>query len=128
MPSAIFQFIEETAGQTTRWWPSARRELKVMTQIPPALRARLGQRMSPWIWAADAEGENELDFGGFGVVAAYAGAALSEKTFANGLRPGRTVAQLDGEIRDVRNLEKEFRAKIAVSNVQRTWTSWAGRQ
>ena len=79
-----------------------------MARLVPAMEADVGRPVSPWILAADAEGANDMDFGGFGVVATRVDERLAWPSLAAGCRPGRTIAKLDGSVAHLRASTKSF--------------------
>ena len=88
-----------------------------MSALTPALRHRASRPNWEVIFAADAEGANAEDNGGFGVVMTPIEQTLWEKTLAAGCRPGFTVAKLDGSTAHLRDARKELEARIPVSRV-----------
>ena len=54
------------------------REVVLMRDLVPVLRHRMNKPAAPLLFATDAEGANNDDYGGFGVVAAPVSAALAE--------------------------------------------------
>jgi len=90
-----------------------------MARLIPAMEADVGRPVAPWLYAADAEGPNDQDHGGYGVVASYVGQELATQCLVAGCRPGRTVAKLDGSIAHLRRQDRELRATIGVSRVPR---------
>jgi len=119
LPAAVFTMMDRHANQVIPWWPSARKELHWMRQPVPAMIAEVGRPIAPCLFAADAEGPNRFDKGGFGVVGAEVGKEVAERVVHAGLRPGRTVAKLDGSTHHLHHHAKELRARIAVSRVPR---------
>ena len=90
-----------------------------MRHLICAMEARLGDEVAPCVLAADAEGPNEVDAGGFGVVGTLVDPELAEATYMKSHRPGRTVARLDGSVSSLVSGEKELRRTYGVSRVPR---------
>ena len=96
VPHALFHFIDtfEEVGKA-RWWPSAREEVRAMARLVPAMQAHVGAEILPWLFATDAMGQNEYDFGGYGIVATSITSEEIDILLRQGEQVGRTVAQLD---------------------------------
>ena len=62
-----------------------------MKYLLPYLRARLNRPVATTVLASDAEGENEVDSGGYGAVAAVVTPELAEQVLQAGTRSGRVV-------------------------------------
>ena len=88
-----------------------------MARLVPLMRMPLHHRMAPWIYATDAEGDNNFDNGGYGIVACECAEELAERTWLTGARPGHTVCRLDGRISHLTSGEKELESRIPVSRV-----------
>ena len=104
----VFQFMTEKAGQRARWWKAARLEVRLMAFAVPGLYADLGSPLFQGILATDAEGENDYDAGGYGVVVARAPPEVVLRAWLAGTRPRRTATrggvrpkQLDQEDRQL---------------------------
>ena len=119
LPGIIFEFMEVHKKRRARWWPSARKELTAMYRVVPYFKLDLTMKISPWVFAADAEGANNTDNGGWGIVSSYAGETLAEQIWAEDVQSGRTVARLDGDISRLARREREFEATVRVSKVPR---------
>jgi hypothetical protein len=119
IPSAVFSLIAQHEGRVLRWWPSVRREVVMMKQMIPFLTARLNRQMAPYVFATDAEGVNETDLGGFGVVGARVPTAVSEEALLAGPAAGRTITKLNGDIAKLRDGSRELRRCFGVSRVPR---------
>ena len=111
----IFTFIERFPDQTVLWWPSARWETRRLGHLVPALRADLSRMPFAWICASDASGSNSIDEGGLGLTTAWAPPQLAQSVAATAPRPGRTIANLNGTFRGMRNHRKELDSRIAAS-------------
>ena len=75
--------------------------------------------MSPLLFASDAEGPNECDHGGYGVVITKASQHLVDRMYEVGHRSGRTITKLDGSVARLLDGEKELKKTIGVSRVPR---------
>jgi len=117
VPSAVFKFLEKYPSLRVPWWASARREVVVMAHVTATLYYDMSKPVSPWVLASDAEGVNDKDFGGYGVMCAYAGAELVEEVLRRGTRAGRTITQLDGSVERLARRGKELLAKVSVSRL-----------
>jgi len=115
IPSAVFRFVDLYPLQRVRWWRSAREEVVMMAAVVPFFRMSLSRPVADWVVAMDAEGANDFDAGGFGVVMARASQHLVELTVLRDGRPGRTIAKLNGDLTRVRQRQKELKALVAMS-------------
>ena len=68
IPAAVFTMVDRHPDQLIPWWPSAKREWKVMCRVIPLMTAEIGLPPSPLLFATDAGGSNATDAGGDGVV------------------------------------------------------------
>ena len=64
-----------------------------MKRAVMGLYADLGAPLLPLLFASDAEGSQDFDAGGFGVVVAEADQKLLEDFWRSGTRPGTAVAK-----------------------------------
>ena len=110
IPDSIFSFTSKLRGTTSVWWPSARREARAMASAVTLMIGDVGAPLAPVLLATDASGESEEDLGGFGVVASE----LTESELENVLRRchcvARTISELSGDIRGLRDPSKELKA------------------
>jgi hypothetical protein len=120
IPHALFKFMERHEGRVTSWWPSVRREVKVMLQMVPTMCCDLSKPSAPLVFSSDAEGVNAEDFGGYGIVGVKASPEEAEEVIAAGTRPGHTVARLDGTVGHLNRADKEIANRIPVSRVPRS--------
>ncbi len=135
VPSAIFKFIDMFFPRRVAWWESARKEIRLMAALVPALVHHLALPTEPLLFASDAEGPNQDDFGGYGIVATDIDTPLLRHCFEVGWRTGSTIAKLDGSIKQVQNPLKEMAARIPVSKIPKSlvepskrWGAlWRGR-
>ena len=95
IPHSVFHFMDEHQGETTVWWESARQEIKAMAVMVPYMSCHLGSKWGPWLFATDAMGQNDFDFGGFGIVATPLQEGEVATLLSQGEAPGLTVARLD---------------------------------
>ena len=119
LPHAVFGFMNKCEGMVVRWWPSARREVRVMQQLIPAMCCDLSKPSAPLVFSSDAEGVNDLDCGGFGIVGTKVDPGLADAVIAAGTRPGHTVSRLDGRVGHLNRADKEIAGRIPVSKVPR---------
>ena len=57
----MFCFIEKFQGQVVRWWPSARREFRMMAQCISFMNVNFALPSATTIFASDAQEARELD-------------------------------------------------------------------
>ena len=79
-----------------------------MRRIIPWLYADLASPFCPVMLAADAMGVNEIDFGGYGIVASLPSEDIILKTFKNAYALGYTVPRLSGDLSGLRRVESGF--------------------
>jgi hypothetical protein len=119
IPAVVFQMLEKHQYKVIRWWPSAKREVKLMGYSIPLMCADLGAPPAPYLFASDAEGANWKDAGGYGIVGAQATTSQVEAAIAATGTHGYTVARLDGSLNNLKDVRKELKCKIPVSKVPR---------
>ena len=96
IPHALFHFMDAFEDDSVaKWRPSAREEIRAMARVIPAMQAHVGAEILPWLFATDAMGQNDYDFGGFGIVATNISPEETKSLLRQGEQVGRTVAQLD---------------------------------
>ncbi|CAK0803647.1 unnamed protein product, partial [Prorocentrum cordatum] len=78
-PQHLFQFARQEGPRWTRWWPSARREAVAMRRGIMGLYTDLGAPLLPMVFASDAEGAQDFDAGGCGVVVAAANSKIVDR-------------------------------------------------
>lgn len=70
--SSTYAFLERfrtlPAGTTMRMWPGVVDELYTLWSLLPVVHSRFGSHLASQVWATDAQGPNDLDHGGIGVV------------------------------------------------------------
>ncbi len=96
IPQTVFRFIEKHEGTVTSWWPLARCEVRAMAQVTCLMTCHVGAPILPWLFGTDAMGENEHDWGGYGVVATTLLEGEKDSLLQQGEAVGRAVARLDG--------------------------------
>ena len=117
VPSSLFQFLDRFFPRVVQWWPSAKREVEVMAALLGSLQLEIRQKAIPWAFAADAEGPNLTDAGGFGVVGRPITEALAQRVFVESTAVAHTVTRLDGSMRQLLRPEKELKGRIPISKV-----------
>ena len=90
-----------------------------MKQAIPFLVAYLGRQMAPCVFATDAEGVNQQDLGGYGVVGAQVPLDVAEAALLAGPAGGRTITKLNGDITKLRDGHRELRRCYGVSRLPR---------
>ena len=83
-----------------------------MQWLVRSMRAELGAPASPLVFSSDAEGVNNDDFGGYGVVGKHVDYDLAEDVILAGTRPGHTVARLDGRVSHLNRRDREIGCRI----------------
>ena len=78
IPSVVFKILEKRQGQVIKWWASARREVRAMRDVVPFMVCALDVSPAPAVFAADAEGANRKDHGGYAFVGTSVARAESE--------------------------------------------------
>ena len=120
-PQHLFQFTRQEGPRWRRWWPSARREAVAMQRGVMGLYADLGAPLLPLVFASDAEGAQDFDAGGFGVVAAAASVSQVEEFWRAGTRPGAAMAK-PGQLQKVLDRgPATLEPHLPVSAIARGW-------
>lgn len=96
IPHALFHFMDQHDGTTAVWWISARDEVRAMARMTALMVCDLGSPILPILFGTDAMGENEVDYGGYGIVATELGQDEKRILLRLGEQPGRSIARLDG--------------------------------
>ncbi len=96
IPHAVFRFIEKHEGTRAVWWPVARAEVRAMARVTCLMACHVGAPVLPWLFGTDAMGENEQDWGGYGIVATELVDGETETLLQQGETIGRAIARLDG--------------------------------
>ena len=79
--------------------------------------ADLGAPIPQTVFATDAMGQHDLDFGGFGIVAARCSTADVEQAFCEGLDPGFAVCKLSGDLRGLKRPDRRIGRTIPFSRL-----------
>jgi len=120
IPHAVFHFVDILEPGWRCVWPSVRAELNTMADCLVGLVADVGAPMLPIVGATDAEGANQDDYGGFGVVAAVASQEELEACVRSGVAPGFAVAKLDGLVPSIRRPLRPLRRTTPYSKLPRS--------
>eukprot|EP00438_Fugacium_kawagutii_P010989 Skav206620 [mRNA] locus=scaffold1562:264434:268503:+ [translate_table: standard] len=96
IPHAIFRFIEKHADTITPWWPVARNEARAMAHTVSLMSVHVGAPILPWLFATDAMGANEVDWGGYGIAVTQLQDCEIDALLRQGEAVGRTVPRADG--------------------------------
>ena len=96
IPHSLFHFMEENDGATVKWWFSARDEVRAMARLTPLMVCDLGSPILPILFGTDAMGDNDIDYGGYGIVATSLEQHEKRILLKLGELPGRSIARLDG--------------------------------
>jgi len=102
IPHAIFKFIDKHPSSTPLIWPTVRRELKAMAEVIPFMEFRPGRQISNVLFGTDAMGSNEIDCGGYGIVARQVRDDLAREVFEHGTALGKTVTKLNGDLSTIK--------------------------
>ena len=94
IPHSIFHFMETFEGKTVPWWKSARDEALAMARVTSLMVCHVGAKLSDWLFATDAMGMNEVDMGGYGIVATKLSTQEKEDLLRQGEMEGRSIARL----------------------------------
>eukprot|EP00438_Fugacium_kawagutii_P028962 Skav210523 [mRNA] locus=scaffold3045:172599:178253:+ [translate_table: standard] len=97
IPHSVFHFMEEFELQTVKWWKSARQEVLAMARVTCLMYCHVGAPFLKWIFATDAMGANEHDFGGYGMVTTQVSDEELKEITRQGEAEGRALARLDGQ-------------------------------
>lgn len=117
VPSNLFSFLTKHFPKTVNWWPSARKEVVEMAALIGGLKLHTYRDLSNMVIATDAEGHNEEDCGGFGMVVTMASPTLVQQAAMGAGMSGFTVTKLDGSCPVLKNPEKELRCRVPVTQV-----------
>lgn len=94
IPHALFHFLEIAEDQELEWWASARSECVATARVIPLMSCHVGSPVLSWLFATDAMGENELNHGGYGMVATKLSDEEVSDLLRHGEAEGLTVARL----------------------------------
>eukprot|EP00438_Fugacium_kawagutii_P019968 Skav222678 [mRNA] locus=scaffold1471:8076:12526:- [translate_table: standard] len=96
IPHAIFHFIDRHAGEVVNWWPTARDEVRAMAHTVSLMSVHVGAPILPWLFATDAMGANDVDWGGYGMAVTQLDECEIDSLLRQGEAVGRTVPRADG--------------------------------
>lgn len=96
IPHVLFHFMDHHEGTTATWWISARDEVRAMARMTALMVCDLGSPILPILFGTDAMGENDIDYGGYGIVATKLREDEKRTLLRLGEQPGRSIARLDG--------------------------------
>ena len=97
IPCHIFRMVCENRGRRLVLWPSVRLELKAMRAAIPLCRLNLDGGAAPFLFATDAMGVNNIDHGGYGIVARPISRHDFEEVFRAAKILSFSVAKVDGD-------------------------------
>ena len=69
IPNNIFVMLRKHRGENIVWWPSVRHEVRAMRRVLPLLFCDFGAPITPLLFSSDAMGPDNIDGGGYGIVA-----------------------------------------------------------
>ena len=108
IPHAIFGFIEQHRERHARWWPSARREARLMVWATCFMAYEASAPLCPVVFAIDAQGASHLDAGGFGIVCRSVKPSLINECYCRGAALGLSVVRASGELSGPRKLSPQL--------------------
>ena len=120
IPHSVFHFIDEHQGEIATWWESARQEVRAMAVLVPYMSCHVGSKWGPWLFATDAMGQNDIDNGGFGIVATSLEEGEVASLLSQGEAPGLTVARLDS-VGGARHPEKMLKPTVPFTMLPQTF-------
>ena len=88
--------MDEFEGLVVPWWETARQEVKAMANLMSQMFCHVGSPVSHWLFATDAMGQNDLDFGGYGIAMTEVDNIEIKALLRQGEVAGKTIARLDG--------------------------------
>ena len=88
--------MDEFDGQVVAWWETARSEVKAMANLMSQMFCHVGSPISQWLFATDAMGENEVDYGGYGIAMTEVSSGEVRTLLRQGEVSGKSIARLDG--------------------------------
>ena len=91
-----------------------------MAVLVACMAAEVGAPLAPVLFASDAQGSNDDDFGGWGVVARNISPSEAATVFQMGARPGRSVVKLSGDFAGLRRPEESVPRNIPFSQLPRS--------
>jgi len=106
IPHATFRFIDALEAGRHPWWPSVRAEVCMMKATLIAMYADLGAPVLPVVGATDAEGANDVDNGGYGVVMGSLSPEEEVACVEAGTRPGLAITSVNGSVAALRRPER----------------------
>jgi len=106
IPQTIFSFLDRFENQEVEWWSCVRLEVVALARVVPWMFADIGAPLCPLLFATDAQGTNDIDAGGYGIVARPAPLQLVRAVFERGSQVGLTVARLNGDQSGLRRPDK----------------------
>lgn len=98
IPHSVFKFMdtcEEAGIMSAKWWNATRLEVQTMARSTGFMEVHVGAPILPWLFATDAMGSNEKDYGGYGIVMTEVSTDEVDSLLRHGELLGRTVARLD---------------------------------
>ena len=96
IPHAVFHFMDEFEDMVVPWWESARQEVKAMANLMSQMFCHVGSPISQWLFATDAMGQNEIDYGGFGIAMTEVTDSEVKALLQQGEISGKSIARLNG--------------------------------
>ena len=107
IPFHVYHFIEQYRDNYALLWPSVKAELVAMGHATVYMYCRLDHKLLPFLFATDAQGSGEGDFGGYGIVATKLTEAERKIVLDQSELPGRTVARVS-ELGGVKNASAQL--------------------
>ena len=124
MLASVYRFIECFGEKSGAVWPSIRVELKRAASLLPLLVADTRRAWSSRVYASDAEGTNNVDFGGMGVVYKDAGADVARQVGRISEKWRYDCEEFVAARRSALDEEERFLHEQIVSGVRAPFPSW----
>ena len=96
VPHAIFRFVDKHEGEVVNWWPVVRNEARAMAHTVCLMTVHVGAPILPWLFATDAMGSNDIDWGGYGIAVTQVNDCEIDALLRQGEAVGRAVPRADG--------------------------------
>ena len=121
IPYFVFHFIEENEGKWVKPCDKVKRELLAMGSVAPLLFYSFKSKFALTAFATDAMGENDIDSGGYGVVARKTSLNMLRDALESGGAPGFTVSRLSGDMTGTKYPNKLLSATKPFSLLHEDW-------
>ena len=109
----LFRFMIRFVGMVVEWWLSVRRDVVATADFIIYIGCDLGAPPPNLIF--DAQGANDLDDGGFGIVGAEVDRDLVLDCVVAGSKPKQTVVKLNVDVDRLLGKQKRIEANVPLS-------------